>query len=443
MTRPAPPSTAVAATARREPKRPTTGPDDGSAITAPAAIASSSRPSSDGIEVEALLDLRDPRGPAREREPVHVNATYVARVAAPTSVLGVGTAGMMAYLPGGMAQRQPTIADVAERAGVGVSTVSRVLNDGQVSGHARERVVAAISDLAYRPRASARALASGSTGTVGLVIPFFTHPSAVERVRGVMAAMQDTPFDLIVCDVGDPGQRDAYLGRRAPVNRSDGLLIVSLAPTRRRGRRAARGGRPVVLVDAQHPRLPRVVIDDVHGGALATRHLLELGHERIAFVGDTSDPGYGFVSSRLRCEGYCGALAAAGVPVRDELQRTGPHGREVAHRLTDELLALPEPPTAIFAASDTQALGVLEAAGAAGVDVPGDLSVVGFDDLEVAPYVGLTTVAQPLYESGRRGLERLLALIADEDPGPLEEQLELRLEVRRTTAPPLTASARG
>ena len=86
---------------------------------------------------------------------------------------------------------------------------------------------------------------------------------------------------------------------------------------------------------------------------------------------------------------------------------------------------------------------MLEAAGTAGVDVPGDLSVVGFDDLEVAPYVGLTTVAQPLYESGRRGLERLLALIADEDPGPLEEQLELRLEVRRTTAPPLTASARG
>ncbi len=129
-----------------------------------------------------------------------------------------------------MAQRQPTIADVAERAGVGVSTVSRVLNDGQVSGHARERVMAAISDLAYRPRASARALASGSTGMVGLVIPFFTHPSAVERVRGVMAAMEETPFDLIVCDVGDPGQRDAYLGRRAPVNRSDGLLIVSLAP---------------------------------------------------------------------------------------------------------------------------------------------------------------------------------------------------------------------
>src|SRR5215204_495800 len=210
-----------------------------------------------------------------------------------------------------MARRQPTITDVAERAGVGVSTVSRVLNDGQVSGGARERVLAAMSDLAYRPRASARALASGSSGTIGLVIPFFTHPSAVERVRGVMGAMEATPLDLIVCDVGDPAQRDAYLGRRAPVNRSDGLLIVSLAPHDDEVDALLAAGAHVVLVDAQHPRLPRVVIDDVHGGELATRHLLELGHERIAFVGDTSDPGYGFVSSRLRFEGYAKAMTAA------------------------------------------------------------------------------------------------------------------------------------
>jgi LacI family transcriptional regulator len=335
-----------------------------------------------------------------------------------------------------MATGRPTIADVAERAGVGVSTVSRVMNDGQVSVPARERVLAAMAELAYRPRASAQALASGSTGTVGLVIPFFTHPSAVERVRGVLAAMEETPFDLVVCDVADPAQRDAYLGRRAPINRSDGLLIVSLAPRDDEADALLAAGAPVVLVDAQHPRLPRVVTDDAQGGELATRHLLELGHERIAFLGDESDPRYGFVSSRLRCEGYRRALAVAGVPVRDELQRTGPHGRTVAHRLTSELLALPEPPTAIFAASDTQALGVLEAAGTAGVDVPGELSVVGFDDLAVAAYVGLTTVAQPLFESGRRGLERLLALVAGADSGPLEEQLALRLEVRRTTAPP-------
>jgi LacI family transcriptional regulator len=124
------------------------------------------------------------------------------------------------------------------------------------------------------------------------------------------------------------------------------------------------------------------------------------------------------------------------VLVHRALQREGPHGRSSAHRLTRELLSLPEPPTAIFAASDLQALGVLEAAGFEGFAVPDDLSVMGFDDLEVAPYVGLTTVRQPLQESGRRGIERLAAAVRGEDHGPLEEQLDLSLERRRTTAPP-------
>lgn len=338
--------------------------------------------------------------------------------------------------PNARASRRATIADVAARAEVGVSTVSRVLNDGQVSARARARVLAAMSELAYRPRASARALASGSTGTVGLVIPLFTHPSAIERVRGVLEGMDATPYELVVCNVAEPSQRDEYLGRRAPLDRTDGVLIVSLAPRDDEAEAFVSAGVPVVLVDAHHPLLPRVVIDDVQGGALATRHLLELGHERIAFLGDTNDPRYGFVASNLRLAGHCHAMQAAGLPVREELQRFGPHGRRTVHRMTRELLSLPEPPTAIFAASDTQALGVVEAATVEGIAVPEELSVVGFDDLEVSPYVGLTTVRQPLLESGRRGLERLLSLMDGDDPGPLEERLDLELMVRRTTGPP-------
>ena len=341
--------------------------------------------------------------------------------------------------PGGRSRagaRAATISDVAARAGVGVGTVSRVLNDGQVSAPTRARVLAAMGDLAYRPRASARALATGSTGALGMVIPCFTHPSAVERVRGVLAAMAATSHELVLCNVADPAQRDEYLGRGAPLDRTDGLLVVSLSPRDDEAEAFVRAGVPVVLVDAHHPRLPRVVTDDVLGGELATRHLLELGHERIAFLGDTSHPGFGFVASRRRFAGYRRALGEAGVPVRPSLRREGPHGRLVAHRLTRELLSLRRPPTAIFAASDTQALGVLEAAGFEGFAVPEDLSVVGFDDLEVAPYVGLTTVRQPLHESGRRGVERLLAAVRGDDDGPLEEQLGLELEVRRTTGPP-------
>jgi LacI family transcriptional regulator len=333
-------------------------------------------------------------------------------------------------------RRSATIDDVAAQAGVGASTVSRVLNGGQVSGRARARVLAAMNDLNYRPRASARSLAAGTTRTLALLIPFFTHPSAVERMRGVLAAVDEAEYDLVVCNVANPSQRDEYLGRGAPLDRSDGLLIVSLAPRDDEADAFVRAGAPVVVLDAFHPRLPSVRIDDVAGGVLATQHLIDLGHERIAFVGDRTEPGLGFVSSDRRRDGYRRALQQAGLPVLSELQRAGPHGRPVAHRLTRELLTLDEPPTAIFAASDTQALGVLEAASFEGFAVADDLSVVGFDDLEVAPYVGLTTVHQPLEESGRRAVERLLATMDAEDFQPNEERLELELKVRRTTAPP-------
>jgi len=333
-------------------------------------------------------------------------------------------------------RRSSTIADVAARAGVGASTVSRVLNDGQVSGKARARVVAAMNELEYRPLASARSLVTGSTATLSLVIPFFTHPSAVERVRGVLAAVDATDYDLVICNVATVAQRDQYLGRGAPLDRSDGMLIVSLAPHDDEVDAFVRAGAPVVVLDAFHPGLPCLRIDDVAGGVLATRHLIELGHERIAFVGDRPQPGLGFASSDRRRDGYRHALHEAGLPVLPELQRVGPHGREVAHRLTTELLSLDEPPTAIFAASDTQALGVLEAAGFEGFSVPDDLSVVGFDDIEVAPYLGLTTVHQPLEESGRRAVERLVGLMEDESSQPHEERLELALKVRRTTAQP-------
>ena len=147
------------------------------------------------------------------------------------------------------------------------------------------------------------------------MIPFFTHPSAIERVRGVLEAVDATPFELVLCNVADPAQRDEYLGRRAPLDRTDGLLIVSLAPRDEEVDAFLSAGAPVVLVDAQHPRLPRVVVDDVAGGALATRHLIDLGHERIAFVGDTDDPRYGFVASSRRLAGYREALEAADIAV--------------------------------------------------------------------------------------------------------------------------------
>jgi DNA-binding LacI/PurR family transcriptional regulator len=217
-------------------------------------------------------------------------------------------------------------------------------------------------------------------------------------------------------------------------DRADGLLVVSTLPPESEVQRIQAAGIPCVLIDAVHSCFPSIAVDDVAGGEIATRHLLELGHRRVALIGDPP-PEFRFDWSRDRTRGYQLALAAAGIEVRDEYVREGTRLPQVARAIAAELLSLPERPTAVFAASDTQAIGVLEAARALGIDVPGDLSVIGFDDIEVAAYVGLTTVRQPLVESGRRGAKVLLDVLARRAVEPLRELLPLDLVVRSTTGP--------
>jgi DNA-binding LacI/PurR family transcriptional regulator len=191
-----------------------------------------------------------------------------------------------------------------------------------------------------------------------------------------------------------------------------------------------------VLVDTELPGFSSVCIDDEAGGAMATRHLLELGHRRVGFVGDLERDRFGFTASPRRHHGYLAALAEAGVPHREAYQRTGPHGREVARRHAHDLLKLADPPTAIFAASDTQALGVIEAARERALRVPEDLSVIGFDDVDIAGHAGLTTIRQPLVESGRQAARIVEEELADPGRPPRRHLLEIELMSRNTTAPP-------
>jgi LacI family transcriptional regulator/LacI family repressor for deo operon, udp, cdd, tsx, nupC, and nupG len=324
-----------------------------------------------------------------------------------------------------------TIARVAQEAGVGVGTVSRVINGSSaVSEATRRRVLEVIAELGYEPNATARALSTGQTNAVGVIAPFFTEPSVTERLRGVSPRLAGAGYQLILFDLERPEQRDQAF--RSPIGRVDGLLSISLSPTPDELERLAAAAVPLVLVDQSHDRLPTVTIDDVEGGRLATEHLLELGHERIGFAGDQEDGAYGFTSSSRRRTGYEQALAAAGHRPEPELERLGGHGRAAGAETARRLLDRPEPPTAIFATSDLTALGVLEAAEELGVRVPEDLSVVGFDDIEVARYAGLTTIAQPLRESGAAGVELLLEALAG-GPAP-SRRLPLELVVRGTTA---------
>jgi DNA-binding LacI/PurR family transcriptional regulator len=321
---------------------------------------------------------------------------------------------------------------VAERAGVGVGTVSRVLNDSPgVARATREHVRAVVDELGYRPSAAARRLSLGRTMTLGVIAPFFTRPSVVERLRGIDDVIGNSAYDLMLFNVETPEQRAAALTRFARRDRVDGVIVISLPLRDGEVRALGRDGVRAVVVDGAHRALPHVTIDDVEGGRLAVHHLLDAGHRRIAFVGDREDNPFGFGSSQRRLEGMTQVLGDAGVGLPAELVRRGPHGRAAAHAMTAELLTLASPPTAIFAASDVQALGVLDAAQEAGVAVPEALSVIGFDDVDLAGAAGLTTVRQPLRESGRAGARLLLSELGD-DGATLTTLPAVELVCRRT-----------
>jgi DNA-binding LacI/PurR family transcriptional regulator len=330
-----------------------------------------------------------------------------------------------------------TIRDVAKQAGVGLGTVSRVLNDSPlVSEATRQRVLEVIAELNYSPSPTARRLSLRKTLTIAAIVPFFTRPSFIERLRGVESALAESKYDLTMFNVETVARRDACFRDIPRRERVDGVLIISLAPRDEETARFAAAGVPVVLVDAIHPALSWTVTDDVGGGQLATQHLLNLGHRRIGYISDPLESPFNFTSSRNRYQGYRQALDTAGIPFRPDYHREGEHGRYEARHLADELLSLPEPPTAIFAASDTQAMGVLEAARDANLDVPRDLSVIGYDDVEVAEYLGLTTMRQLLFESGQQGVELLLEMLENPETQAEHRVLPAELILRGTTAPP-------
>jgi len=335
--------------------------------------------------------------------------------------------------------RRATIADVAAASGVGVGTVSRVINGAaNVRETTRVSVLKVIDQLGYRPSHLAASLSRGTARTMAIVVPHLTRPSAVMRLAGALAVLDEQGYDTVVCNVDTPEQRDHHLAALTKRHRADGVIVVSLRLSRPQLTSFQRAGVPLVTVGVPAPGVPQTVTDDVTGGRLATEHLLSLGHRRIGFVGDTarrlSDTSLGFSSSQHRLTGYRQALAAAGVGYDPALVRRGPFGAVNAEALAAELLALPDRPSAIFAASDTQAMGVLTAADRCGLPVPGQLSVIGFDDIESAGLLGLSTVRQPLEQSGAEGARRLCALLRGERVRPLRQQLALEVVQRSSTA---------
>lgn len=324
-----------------------------------------------------------------------------------------------------------TMQQVAAEAGVSVSTVSKVINGRYgVASETFAHVTDVINRLGYEASLVARSLRNSRTNVLGVLVADF-EPFSTEVLKGAADAVRDTGFELVAYSAS--GRFDEHVGwERRYLSRVMGTLVdgaVVVTPTVT----DVQYDGPVVAVDPHSgpSSMPTVAADNLQGARLAVEHLLQLGHRRIGMVTGRDD----LVSAQLRERGYREALAAAGVEVDENLLQAGFFDPEQARDAARALLQLPEPPTAIFAANDVSALATLSVAAELGVEVPGQLSVVGFDNVpeSALAHPPLTTVEQPMRQMGREAITMLVALIAGEEPAEAQVTLETRLVPRQST----------
>jgi LacI family transcriptional regulator len=331
--------------------------------------------------------------------------------------------------------------DIASLSGVSIATVSRVLNGRpDVSQATRDLVLQHVRSVGYVTNRSARALAGGRTGLIGLVVPFAQNDYFSAIIEGACEALYQRDARLVLCPTHHLKDREISMVDTLMHGATDGTLIVLPMESIAELRRLRSLGSPFVVIDPSMPLdddFPIVAPTNWAGARVATEHLIALGHQRIGMITGHN----GWCASVDRLAGYHSALLTAGLPIAPEYVREGDFQTDSGYRAAHELLALPCPPTAIFAQSDPMAVGAMRAARERGLTVPKDLSVVGFDDVELASVTtpALTTVAQPLQEIGRLAVTVLYRQINGQPLDANRVELSTKLIVRDSTAAPRTA----
>lgn len=327
-------------------------------------------------------------------------------------------------------RRTVTIQDVAKTAGVSVSTVSRVLNGKvDVASETQDRILSVIDDLGYTTNLAARSMRSQKKNLLGLIMPDIEYPFAIEVMKGVNRAIAESEFDLLVYTTGDVRKSGRAFHEQKYVSLltnsiSDGVILV--APVAGEFNIDA----PIVSIDplASHPNYPAVHATNYQGAMDAVEYLLGLGHRRIGYISGRAE----LESSNRRLKGYREALEKAGVLVDEQLIASGDYTTATGVSGARQLLALANPPTAIFASNDQMAMGVYQVAEEMGLRIPNDLSVVGFDNITESKYMGLTTVDQFISEMGYVATQMLIKII---NGFPLEDQtyrMQTRLVIRNS-----------
>lgn len=332
-------------------------------------------------------------------------------------------------------KRKVTIQDVAKTAGVSVSTVSRVLNGKvDVASETQDRILSVIDDLGFTTNLAARSMRSHKKNLVGLIMPDIAYPFAIEVMKGVNRAIAESEFDLLVYTTGDVRKSGRAFHEQKYVSLltnsiSDGVIIV--APVAGEFNIDA----PIVSIDplASNPNYPAVHATNYQGALDAMRYLLSLGHERVGFISGRAE----LESSNRRLKGYREALEKAGLPIDQQLIAAGDYTTATGVSGARQLLALENPPSAIFASNDQMAMGVFQVAEELGIRIPDDLSVVGFDNITESKYMGLTTVDQFISEMGYVATQMLIKLIngvtLDDQTYQMKTELVIRNSCRELT----------
>ena len=327
-----------------------------------------------------------------------------------------------------------TIREVAESAGVSYATVSHVINNTRlVSPETRERVLAAMDALNYRPNALARSLRQGKTNTLGLVLPDSANPFFAEISRSIEDEAFKRGYSVFLCNTERDTQRELFYVDVLSNRQVDGIIFVAAGDQADSLDFLLHRKMPVVMIDRNlsNVEVDAVLTDNQLGGYLATRHLLELGHTRIACIAGPSS----ITPSAERIIGYRKAIEEAGLSYDETLILRGDYHAQSGMEITNSILSMNPRPTAIFALNDLMALGTLRAAAEAGCSVPEDLAVVGYDDLEIARFTNppLTTIAQPKKAIGVQAVNLLAARMSQKNRPPSRLILPPELIVRRST----------
>jgi LacI family transcriptional regulator, galactose operon repressor len=342
---------------------------------------------------------------------------------------------------GGAGRAEVTIRDVAGHAGVAVGTVSNYLNGSAPLAEATaRRVQRAIDALGYRVHLAARSLRSRRTQSVGLVLPNISNPFYAEVARAIEHALWDRGFQTLLCDSSQDAERERMHLEALESRRVDGILMIRTADWRLPRSRVLHPRVPIVFVDRSVDGMPSVTSDNRLGGELAARHLAQLGHRAIAILAGENAVG----NVRERLDGFRAELARHGVTVAPRYLATGPQAIELGREVSRWVKARPRP-TAVFATNDIVAIGAWRQLVGMGVRIPADLSLIGFDDIEMSnlSLPPLTTIRQDKAALGREATAVLLELLAGTAPRARPTLIPPSLVVRGSTGPPPASPRAG